>query len=83
MNARCKFQVTAILPAYPNTEPDSDPKRLVLETRYDPSVLEDVAFTKHTPTGRLDVVIDNPRVTGAFKVGDLVYVDISKCDPES
>lgn len=79
MIARCKFQICAILPAYPSTDPaTSDAKRVVLETRYDTSIAEDQAFTKYTPTGRMDVVIDNPTVTNQFKVGDLVYVDISK-----
>lgn len=78
MTARCKFQITNMLPAYPSSEPESPAKRVVFETRYDNTVAEDQAFTKYTPTGRLDVVIDNPTVTDQFKVGDLVYVDITK-----
>jgi hypothetical protein len=78
MNARCKFQITAILPAYSNTDPASDAKRVVFETRYDNSVAEDHAFTKYTPSGRLDVLIDNPAVTSQFAVGDHVYLDITK-----
>jgi hypothetical protein len=79
MTARCKFQITNILPAYPNTDPaTSDAKRVVFETRYDSTVEEDRAFTKYTPTGRLDVVIDNLKVTAELNVGDLVYVDITK-----
>lgn len=78
MNARCKFQITNILPAYSNTEPTSDAKRVVFETRYDSTVAEDQAFTKYTPSGRLDVIIDNPKVTEQFKIGDLVYLDITK-----
>ena len=78
MNARCKFQITNILPAYSNTDPASDAKRVVFETRYDVSVAEDQAFTKYTPSGRMDVIIDNPAVTGQLAVGDLVYIDITK-----
>lgn len=78
MTARCKFQIIAILPAYSNTEPSSDAKRVVFETRYDNTVAEDQAFTKYTPSGRLDVIIDNPVVTDRFRVGDYVYVDITK-----
>jgi len=78
MIARCKFQVTNVLPAYPNSEPESTAKRLVLETRYDNTVAEDQAFTKYTPTGRMDVVIDNPNVTSQLNVGDHVYIDITK-----
>jgi len=50
MTARCKFQITNIIPAYPNTEPTSDAKRVVFETRYDNTVDEDRAFTKYTPS---------------------------------
>jgi hypothetical protein len=78
MTARCKFQITSILPAYPNTDPSSDAKRVVFETRYDNTVAEDQAFTKYTPTGRMDVMIDNPSVTNQFAVGDNVYIDITK-----
>lgn len=78
MIARCKFQITHILPAYPNTDALGDAKRIVFETRYDQSVEEDRAFTKYTPSGRLDVIIDNPKVTEQFAVGDTVYVDIVK-----
>lgn len=76
--ARCKFQITSILPAYPNNEPDSPPRRVVFETRYDIDIAEDQAFTKYTPSGRLDVIIDNPKVTDQLKVGDNVYLDITK-----
>jgi len=79
MTARCKFQITNLIPAYSSTDPAvSDAKRVVLETRYDNTVPEDQAFTKYTPCGRLDVIIDNPAVTNAIKVGDFVYVDITK-----
>lgn len=77
MNARCKFQITNILPAYSSTDPTSDAKRVVFDTRYDTTVPEDRTFTKYTPSGRLDVIIDNPAVTNGIKVGDYVYLDIS------
>lgn len=78
MIARCKFQVTNILPAYSTTEPTSDAKRVVFETRYDNTVVEDRVLTKYTPSGRMDVIIDNPAVTGRLAVGDVVYIDITK-----
>jgi hypothetical protein len=80
MLTRCKFQVTNILPAYSNTEPTSDAKRVVFETRYDNTIQEDKAFTKYTPSGRMDVIIDNASVTDALKVGQLVYIDIQTID---
>lgn len=81
MIARCKFQVTNVLPAYSNLDPNtSTAKRIVLETRYDNTVPEDQAFTKYTPSGRLDVIIDNPSVTNQLNVGDNVYIDIVKVE---
>jgi hypothetical protein len=73
MTARCKFRITNIL----NTEPESTAKRIVFETHYDDTIPEDQAFTKYTPTGRMDVVIDNAAVTEKYVVGGFVYVDIT------
>lgn len=78
MTARCKFQITNILPAYPSSDPTSEVKRMVFETRYDNTIEEDRALTKLTPSGRMDVIVDNPAVTSQFAVGDVVYVDITK-----
>jgi hypothetical protein len=77
MIARCKFQVTNILPAYAGTDPDSTAKRVRFETRYDNTIDEDRAFTRYTPSGALDVVIDNPSVTDKLSIGLNVYIDIS------
>lgn len=78
MTARCKFQVTAFLPAYSNTDAKESAKRIVFETRYDSTIAEDQAFTKYTPSGRMDVIIDNPAVSDQLQVGDHVYIDIVK-----
>lgn len=80
MTTRCKFQVTSHLPAYPSTEPDSPMKRIVFEPRYDQNLPEDQRFFKATPSGRLDIIVDNPTVVASLKVGDFVYVDITKID---
>jgi hypothetical protein len=79
MNARCKFQITNILPAYPSVDPVTDTsKRIVMETRYDNTIDEDKAFTRYTSTGRMDVIIDNPAVTDKMNVGDSYYLDLTK-----
>jgi len=80
MSTRCKFQVTHILPAYPSTDPDSPMKRIVFEPRYDHSLPEDQRFYKATPSGRLDIVVDNPAVIASLAVGNFVYVDITKAE---
>ena len=78
MTTQCKFQVTNIIPAYPNTDPDSPFKRVVFEPRYDHNIPEDQRFYKATPHGRLDIVVDNPQVLDELKVGDTVYITITK-----
>jgi hypothetical protein len=55
-------------------------KRIVFEPRYDQSLPEDQRFFKATPSGRLDIIVDNPTVVASLKVGDFVYVDITKID---
>lgn len=78
MIGRCKFKVTNILPAYPNLDPNQYPaKRVVFETQYDPSVEEDISFTKATPSGRMDVIIENTAVLAKLVVGQYVYLDIN------
>lgn len=78
MTTQCKFQVTNILPGYPNTDPDSLFKRVVFEPRYDQSVPEDQRFFKATPSGRMDIIVDNPQMLAELKVGDTVYITITK-----
>lgn len=55
-------------------------KRIVFEPRYDQNLPEDQRFFKATPSGRLDIIVDNPTVVASLKVGDFVYVDITKID---
>ncbi len=80
MTTQCKFQVTNILPAYPTTDPDSPFKRVVFEPRYDPSILEDQRFCKATPSGRLDIIVDNPQMLNTLAIGDTVYLTIKKAE---
>lgn len=53
-------------------------KRVVFEPRYDDNLPEDQRFFKATPSGRLDIVVDNPTVLADLNVGDYVYIDITK-----
>lgn len=78
MTTQCKFQVTNILPAYPSTDPDSPFKRVVFEPRYDQSIPEDQRFHKATPSGRLDIVVDNQQMLAELAVGDTAYITITK-----
>jgi len=52
-------------------------KKLTFETRYDNSIPEDRRFQKATPTGSIDMHIDNPAALEQFKLGSDYYVDFS------
>ena len=52
-------------------------KKLTFETRYDHSIPEDQRFQKATPTGSIDMQIDNPSALEQFKLGGDYYVDFS------
>lgn len=72
MIARCKFTVTDVtLHAYGG-------RTVKLETAYDqPLSQEDRAFSNATPTGKMEVSIQNERVFDVFKPGQKVYVDVT------
>lgn len=69
---RCKFRVESIEENY---SPGS--KKVALVTQYDQSLPEDGRFTRWTPSGRMEVVIDNPAAIAQLKVGGYVYVDLT------
>lgn len=69
---RCKFRIESIAD---NGSPES--KKVVLTTQYDTSIPEDRRFTKWTPQGRIEVVIDNPAAISQLVVGGDYYVDLS------
>lgn len=52
-------------------------KKLAFETRYDPSIPEDIRFQKATPTGEIFMHIDNPAALAQFEMGKDYYVDFS------
>lgn len=52
-------------------------KKLKFETRYDNTIPEDQRFQKATPSGYIDIHIDNPIALAQFKMGADYYVDFS------
>lgn len=40
---------------------------------------EDLEFHRHTPSGSIDLHIDNPAVLDNLKAGDYFYVTFDKC----
>lgn len=61
--ARCKFQVQSV------THMAYGGRTVKLQTQYDNTVPEDRAFTKATPSGSMEITIDNPAVFDVFTPG--------------
>jgi hypothetical protein len=48
---------------------------------YDPDIPEDQRYAKATPTGNLEITVDNPNVN--FEIGKSYYLDITPVDTEN
>ena len=72
--ARCKFIVDSV------THHGYGGRTVKLNTHYDNTIPEDRAFTKATPTGSMEVRIDNTGVFDVFQPGKYVYVDVTAVD---
>lgn len=75
MNIRAKFKVTEIVER--QFSPSYSEKTVVLQPEYDAKVAEDVSFQKATPTGRMEMRIDNPAAVAAMPIGAYFYVDFT------
>lgn len=75
MNVRAKFKVTEIVNR--QFSPGYSQKTIVLQPEYDQKIAEDVSFQKATPTGRMEMQIDNPDAIAAMPVGAKFYVDFT------
>lgn len=73
---RAKFKVTCVTSKElaPNYPPQ---KSITLEPVYDSQIAEDVSFSKATPSGRIEMQIDNPDAISAMPVGTVFYVDFT------
>ena len=71
MTVRAKLHLTS------ETNYEWGGKKLRFETRYDDTIPEDRRFQKATPTGHIDIHIDNPAALEQFKIGKDYYVDFS------
>ena len=74
MNVRAKFKVTEIVQQAWAGEGRG---KVVLEPQYDPSIPEDQRFATATPSGRLEMQIDNPSAFAALPLGKTFYLDIT------
>ena len=55
-------------------------KTLIFEPRYDQDIPEDVRFLMATPTGRLEMRVDNPKALEYFELNKYYYFDATKID---
>jgi hypothetical protein len=71
MGIRCKMHLESIIPQ------TWGGCQAIFRCQYDPSIPEDVRFTKATPTGEARFSIDNPDAVKQLVIGGYYYVDFS------
>jgi hypothetical protein len=52
-------------------------KLLRFDAQYDDTIPEDQRFQKATPSGHVELVVDNPAAIDQFKQGETYYVDFT------
>lgn len=72
MAIRAKMQLENVIPyAYGGV-------KAVFRATYDPQIIaEDVGFQKATPTGMIEMQVDNPAAIAQLVIGAFYYVDFS------
>lgn len=70
MTVRCKMKLVSI-----TSFPQTTQQRFRFEVSYDDSIPEDQRFYKYTPSGHMEILVDNPRVQETYKMGDYYYFD--------
>lgn len=73
---RGKFTLQQVI----HTSYGGDGRALVFVAQYDPNLPEDQSFSKATPTGRIEMTVDNPAALEGFKLGKAYYVDFTPVD---
>ena len=75
---RAKFKVSEITERH--FSPTYSQKTIVLTPEYDQKIAEDVSFQKATPTGSMEMQIDNPVAIERMPIGKTFYVDFTPVD---
>jgi hypothetical protein len=78
LNIRTKFEVVhnAEVGAY------STMRAIALEPRYDTSIEEDARFSKATPSGSLQMLVDNPDALEMLSIGATFYVTLTPIEEQ-
>jgi hypothetical protein len=72
MPVRAKFKVTKVATTeYPA-------KEVTLTPQYDPTIEEDRRFANTTPSGTIQLYIDNPPAADQLALGKFFYVDFTE-----
>lgn len=74
MTVRAKFMVTEI---HRHAWDSGKGATLVLQPQYDSSIPEDRRFAQATPSGRMEMRVDNPGAIEALPLGKQFYVDFT------
>lgn len=70
---RAKFMVTEIR----QHSYGGDARTVILAPQYDTSIPEDQRYAQATPSGRIEMYIDNPPALAALPIGKAFYVDFT------
>lgn len=79
MRVRAKFKLIEIRSHYWN----SNSRTFVFQPQYDDSIEEDRRFCDATPSGSCEMLVNNPAVIEAFKLGQDYYLDFSPSAEEA
>jgi len=77
---RAKFSVVRVETSVFGPHPDHKTSKVILEARYDETIPEDQRFQKATPSGRIEMQIDNPAAVAQLVPGKQFYVDFTLVD---
>ena len=70
---RAKFQLMSLAAQFEGSEN----KTAIFAPQYDTSIPEDQRFQQFTPSGRFEIVVNNPNVLAALEVGKQYYIDLT------
>lgn len=74
---RAKFRCTSETKTFYGG-PDS--RTYKFDAMYDPEIPEDLRYARATPTGTLEMTVDNP--SAQFTVGSFYFLEFVPCDSE-
>lgn len=76
MSVRAKMKLASVTAHHYG----SNSKTLRFQCEYDPSLPEDQRFAKATPSGHIEMQVDNPAALEQFELGKSYNVDFTPCD---